>query len=241
LEGTTTLTKLYFTRRQDYVENYGFEIETWLDSISIDDNIGKEVCLSLKTNFDNQNKFYTDSNGLEEQLRVLNFRPTWNLTINEAVAGNYYPVNSHIRISDPKASTKHVSVLTDRSMGAGVINKGEIELMVHRRLLADDWRGVDENLNETEVINGKEVGLTQSIRHYVVFGNNFRKVQKQNDQKILITIAPSTSGSFSSGQLRPAALKVPDSVKLYLRPMFNTNSYLFRLHNMDPENPVIFS
>jgi hypothetical protein len=65
LEGTTTLTKLYFTRRQDYVENYGFEIETWLDSIPIDDNIGKEVCLGFRTNFDNQNKFYTDSNGLE--------------------------------------------------------------------------------------------------------------------------------------------------------------------------------
>jgi hypothetical protein len=41
LEGTTTLTKLYFSRKQDYVETYGFEMETWLDSISIDDDIGK--------------------------------------------------------------------------------------------------------------------------------------------------------------------------------------------------------
>jgi hypothetical protein len=125
-------------------------------------------------------------------------------------------------------------------MGAGVITKGEIELMVHRRLLADDSRGVDENLNETEVINGKNVGLTQSIRHYVVFGSNYRKVQKQNDQKIIVTIASSFSSAFLPTSLRPTALKVPDSVKLYLRPMFNTNSYLFRIHNMDSENPVIF-
>ena len=112
--------------------------------------------------------------------------------------------------------------------------------MLHRRLLADDSRGVDENLNETEVINGKEVGLTQSIRHYVVFGTNYRKVQKQNDQKRLITIAPTASNTFSPAQIRAAPLKVPDTVKLYLRPMFKTNSYLLRLHNMDTENPVIF-
>jgi len=35
-------------------------------------------------------------------------------------------------------------------------------------------------------------------------------------------------------------LKVPDNVKLYLRPMFNSNSYLFRLHNFDTKSPVIF-
>ena len=39
-------------------------METWLDSIPIDDKIGKEVCLSFKTNYDNKNTFYTDSNGL---------------------------------------------------------------------------------------------------------------------------------------------------------------------------------
>lgn len=39
-------------------------METFLDSIPIDDNIGKEVVLSLKTNYDNSNKFFTDSNGL---------------------------------------------------------------------------------------------------------------------------------------------------------------------------------
>jgi alpha-mannosidase len=48
------------------------------------------------------------------------------------------------------ATSKSITVLTDRSVGGGVINKGEIELLIHRRLLADDARGVDENLNETE-------------------------------------------------------------------------------------------
>lgn len=64
LEGSNTLTKLYFSKRAGYVENWGIGMETFLDSIPIDDNIGKEVVLSLKTNYDNSNKFFTDSNGL---------------------------------------------------------------------------------------------------------------------------------------------------------------------------------
>jgi len=63
------------------------------------------------------------------------------------VAGNYYPINSHIRIRDSQ-SGKNLTVLTDRSVGGGVINKGEIELLLHRRLLEDDDRGVLEPLNE---------------------------------------------------------------------------------------------
>lgn len=43
--------------------------------------------------------------------------------------------------------------------------------MIHRRLLKDDSRGVGEPLNETEV-DGK--GLTQNVRHYIVFGDKYR-------------------------------------------------------------------
>ena len=33
-------------------------------------------------NFDNDKTFYTDSNGLEMQKRILNYRPTWNIEDN---------------------------------------------------------------------------------------------------------------------------------------------------------------
>lgn len=64
--------------------------------------------------------------------------------------------------------------MTDRSVGGSVINKGEIELLIQRRLLKDDDRGVGEPLNEVEVVDGKIVGLRQWIRNYIVFGNNYR-------------------------------------------------------------------
>jgi len=50
-----------------------FELE--LNSISIKDGWGKEITLSWKfDDFDEGEKFYTDSNGLEMQPRQLNKR-----------------------------------------------------------------------------------------------------------------------------------------------------------------------
>ena len=54
-----------------------------LDSIPFIDNGGLEVVANFHlTNFDNNMTFYTDSNGLEMQKRILNYRPTWNISEN---------------------------------------------------------------------------------------------------------------------------------------------------------------
>lgn len=40
--------------------------------------------------------------------------------------------------------------MPDRAQGGTSLSSGEVELMIHRRLCADDSRGVGENLNEKE-------------------------------------------------------------------------------------------
>ena len=67
---------------------------------------------------------------------------------SEPVAANYYPITSAAFIRDV-ADSLQLSVLTDRSQGAASLKAGNIELMVHRRTMFDDRRGVDEPLNET--------------------------------------------------------------------------------------------
>jgi len=106
--------------------------------------------------------------------------------------------------------------------------------MIHRRLLVDDGRGVDEALNETDA---DKQGLRQTVRHYIVFGNEYRTVQKWNDQRILPTFAITQSDKFSSVNVRKAPITVPDSVKLYLR-SFEDGSYLLRFHNMNPTSKI---
>jgi lysosomal alpha-mannosidase len=69
-------------------------------------NTGYEVIVDFKAlNFDNNQTFYTDSNGLEMQKRILNYRPTWDIQANyndsnENVTANYYPINSAISMKD---------------------------------------------------------------------------------------------------------------------------------------------
>lgn len=41
LEGDSTVTKVYFSKITDYVERYGFLVESQLDSIPVSDEIGK--------------------------------------------------------------------------------------------------------------------------------------------------------------------------------------------------------
>lgn len=59
-------------------------------------------------------------------------------------------------------------------------------MMIHRRILEDDDRGVNEPLDETEADGS---GLKQRVRHCVVFGSDYRKVQLDKDQKVKVTIA----------------------------------------------------
>jgi hypothetical protein len=62
---------------------------------------GFEVTVNFKSlDIDNNGTFYTDSNGLEMQKRILNFRPWDNFTTYEKISSNYYPINSAIAIVD---------------------------------------------------------------------------------------------------------------------------------------------
>jgi len=48
-----------------YLSASVYELETFINSIDIDDGIGKEVVLLVDTEIQNNKTFYTDSNGLE--------------------------------------------------------------------------------------------------------------------------------------------------------------------------------
>ncbi|XP_012260438.2 lysosomal alpha-mannosidase isoform X2 [Athalia rosae] len=133
--------------------------------IPVEDKIGKEFITRYSSVLDTRNVFYTDSNGREMLRRERDFRPTWSLNLSEPVAGNYYPVTAKITLKD-KANKLRLSVLNDRAQGGTSLNDGQIELMLHRRLLHDDAFGVGEALDEKAY--GK--GLVVRGRHFVIGG-----------------------------------------------------------------------
>ena len=64
-----------------------------MHGIPISDGLGKEIVANWEIDgFENDGVFYTDSNGLEMQRRVLDQRPGWALETDEKQSSNYYPI-----------------------------------------------------------------------------------------------------------------------------------------------------
>lgn len=66
------------------------------------DRVGKDIVVDwfLMDDFDTNNTFWVDSNGLEMVSKKLYQRKGYNYSANGTVAGNYYPVTSAIAVRD---------------------------------------------------------------------------------------------------------------------------------------------
>ncbi|XP_018570365.1 lysosomal alpha-mannosidase [Anoplophora glabripennis] len=144
------------------------EFDWLVGGINVLDERGREVISKYTApEFENYNIFYTDSNGREMIRRELNIRSdyTYNAT-EDPVASNYYPVTSRILIKDENRDVE-IALLTDRSQGGSSMENGQIELMIHRRIMHDDHKGLVESLNEMEFGSGVYVRGS----HYLIIGS----------------------------------------------------------------------
>jgi hypothetical protein len=124
----------------------GIEVEHTVDSIPIDDGVGKEPIVRYTTSIQSDGVFYSDSNGREMQRRQRDHRDMWNLDMSSNnISRNYFPVNA---VATMKDSLAQVSVILDRSEGMSSLVDGQLEFMLHRRLVCDDNKGAGESLNE---------------------------------------------------------------------------------------------
>jgi lysosomal alpha-mannosidase len=211
------------------------EVEWTVGPIPIEDKVGKEIVLRYDTDIQSASKYYTDANGREVLERTRNFRPTWNLTINETVAGNYYPINSRIWIKD---ANRQLTVLTDRSEGGGSIRDGSIEVMVHRRTLHDDALGVGEPLNETAF----GTGLVVRGKHQLIVEapNASADVHRVTAQQLymhplaIYAVTQKTYADYSNSYRQTwSALTdtLPVNVHLLTLDQLGPNDYLVRVEN----------
>eukprot|EP00937_MAST-01D_sp_MAST-1D-sp2_P005737 g5737.t1 len=209
-------------------------------------NWGKELVVKYSSGLQSGSTFYTDANGREMVKRVVDKRgPSYPepYNISEPVAGNYYPINAMIAIED-EAKKQQLAVLTDVTQGGASLKSGEIELMVHRRVQADDSRGVQEPLNETmcgcndigaqpgsmgahghEGDGGCECeGLTMRGRHWLVLdtveGANEARRQLIEDLNYPPTLA-FAAGQKVAKKFSAVAAEMPANVKL----LTITNNY----------------
>lgn len=129
----------------------GFDLSWTLGPLPTGGPQGVEVVSRLATGWASAGAFETDANCREWQLRQRNARPDYNYTDQEPVAANFYPVNCAIRVVDGDGSGASLTVITDRTQAGASLVDGAVELMLHRRLTADDGKGVMETLSEPGV------------------------------------------------------------------------------------------
>ena len=236
--------KPWLTQIVRLVQNHRhIEFEWTVGHIPIDDGNGKEIITRFFVDeLMSEDTYWTDSNGREFIKRRVNYRPTWNLQVTQPVAGNYYPANIGAYLDDSKSM---MYVLNDRSQGVASLHQGQLEFMIHRRLLVDDGRGVGEPLNETDSITGADgqrigPGLVITGSHYVFIGESptlpsiARPFANRIFQPLHATYSP-LSGTvqdyISSHNVAASYLKtpLPHNVELMSVQSWYNNTHLLRL------------
>ncbi|KMT06844.1 hypothetical protein BVRB_6g151860 [Beta vulgaris subsp. vulgaris] len=216
------------------------EIEFTIGPISVADGIGKEIVTQIKTTMKTNKTFYTDSNGRDFIKRIRDNRADWELKVSQPIAGNYYPINLGIYMED---GNNELSVLVDRAVGGSSIMDGQIELMLHRRLLHDDSRGVGEVLNETVCALDECEGLTITGKYFIRIdpigeGAKWRRTvgqeiysplilafAEQDEDEWMNSHVPSFSGFASSYSL-------PDNVAIITLQELDNGKVLLRLAHL---------
>jgi hypothetical protein len=215
-----------------YKDSPYLEFESTIGPIPINYNSGKEVIKRFTSSINSGDVYWSDSEGAEMVYRRRDWRKYWNFTYVVPVTGNYVPVNEVGFINDQNAQ---LSIINDRSRGFASLQSGEMEIMVHRRLLVDDGRGVGEPLNETEAIrtvtNLVLEKPTESARA-------FRERSLLLTHPLISAFAPPTDNFkqwISSYQTAFSGVQfdLPKNVHLMtFRPFPEQNKYLFRLRHI---------
>lgn len=186
----------------------GLQILTEFTGIE-DTGHGAEITLNIEAiGFDNGKEFYTDSNGLQMQRRILDKRPDFDLKVEgtEHITANYYPINSAISMRDQRRGD-FLTLLNDRCQGGSALKPDRLELMIDRRLYLDDLRGLEEALNETDP-HGKPLPvsthsillLERSISEFAE-SNGYSRIkaaQKRLASNVEASVAKSVSLLFST-------------------------------------------
>ncbi|XP_063633952.1 alpha-mannosidase 2-like [Cydia splendana] len=128
-------------------------IESKVDLNVSPSNRDVELFMSIQTDINNGNppEIYIDNNGFQYTPRTIN--------VTRRIESNVYPITTLSYIQDRK---QRLTVITDHAQGVSALQEGQIVVMLDRRVLFDDGRGVNEGLADR--------GATYQ-RHYILLEN----------------------------------------------------------------------
>uniref|UniRef100_A0A7N6AMP9 Alpha-mannosidase n=1 Tax=Anabas testudineus TaxID=64144 RepID=A0A7N6AMP9_ANATE len=118
------------------VDGLSIDIITMVD---IRDQTNKELAMRLVTDIQSGDAFYTDLNGFQIQPR----RHYLKLPLQ----ANFYPMSSQAYIQD---SHHRLTLHTAQALGVSSLESGQLEVIMDRRLMQDDNRGLGQGLKDNK-------------------------------------------------------------------------------------------
>nr|XP_055171241.1 alpha-mannosidase 2 [Nyctereutes procyonoides] len=100
----------------------------------------REIAMRISSSINSQNRFYTDLNGYQIQPRM---------TMSKLpLQANVYPMTTMAYIQDAK---HRLTLLSAQSLGVSSLKNGQIEVIMDRRLMQDDNRGLEQGVHDNKV------------------------------------------------------------------------------------------
>lgn len=133
-------TRIY--NSEDAVQGFVVEKEYHVELIDRHFN-DRELIVRYKTDVDSKKVFYSDLNGFQ-----MSRRETYDKI---PLQGNYYPMPSLAFIQ--ASNGRRFSVHSRQSLGVASLQNGWLEIMLDRRLVRDDGRGLGQGVMDNRVMN----------------------------------------------------------------------------------------
>nr|XP_048721951.1 alpha-mannosidase 2x isoform X4 [Caretta caretta] len=107
--------------------------------VDIRDHVNKEMALRLSTSIASEDTFFTDLNGFQIQpRRFLKKLP---------LQANFYPMPAMAYIQDKQS---RLTLHTAQALGVSSLRSGQLEVILDRRLMQDDNRGLGQGLKDNK-------------------------------------------------------------------------------------------
>ncbi|KAH1168934.1 alpha-mannosidase 2 isoform X2 [Mauremys mutica] len=108
--------------------------------VDIRGEYNREIAMRISSDVNSQNRFYTDLNGYQIQPRVaMNKLP---------LQANIYPMTTMAYIQDDGI---RLTLHSAQSLGVTSLKSGQIEVIMDRRLMQDDNRGLGQGLQDNKI------------------------------------------------------------------------------------------
>ncbi|XP_004420380.1 PREDICTED: alpha-mannosidase 2 [Ceratotherium simum simum] len=119
------------------IEGQSVEVSNIVDIRKV---YNREIAMRISSSINSQNRFYTDLNGYQIQPRM---------TMSKLpLQANVYPMTTMAYIQDAE---HRLTLLSAQSLGVSSLKSGQIEVIMDRRLMQDDNRGLEQGVHDNKI------------------------------------------------------------------------------------------